>query len=56
MNSVRNIAAEMGLAIVPSMTLEGTFEQITHFKERLAHRNIGYDKRGIINLAVKQID
>jgi len=56
MNSVRNIAAEMGLAIVPSMTLEGTFEQITHFKELLAHRNIGYDKRGIINLAVKQID
>lgn len=56
MNSVRNITAEMGLAIVPSMTLEGTVEQITHFKELLAHRNIVYDKRGIINLAVKQID
>ena len=56
MNSVRNIAAEMGLAIVPSMTLEGSVTQITHFKELLAHRNIGYDKRGIINLAVKQID
>nr|DAX39365.1 MAG TPA: Protein of unknown function (DUF1351) [Caudoviricetes sp.] len=55
-NSVRDIAAEMGLAIVPSMTLEGTVEQITHFKELLAHRNIGYDKTGIINLAVKQID
>lgn len=55
-NSVRDIAAEMGLAIVPSMTLEGTVEQITHFKELLAHRNICYDKTGIINLAVKQID
>ena len=55
-NNVRDIAAEMGLAIVPSMTLEGTVEQITHFKELLAHRNIGYDKTGIINLAVKQID
>jgi len=55
-NNIRDIAAEMGLAIVPSMTLEGTVEQITHFKELLAHRNIGYDKTGIINLAVKQID
>ena len=55
-NSVRNIAAEMGLAIVPSMTLEGSVAQITRFKELLAHRNIGYDKTGIINLAVKQID
>lgn len=55
-NNVRDIAAAMELAIVPSMTLEGTVEQITHFKELLAHRNIVYDKRGIINLAVKQID
>lgn len=55
-NIVRNIAAEMGLAIVPSMTLEGSVAQITRFKELLAHRNIGYDKTGIINLAVKQID
>jgi len=55
-NSVRNIAQEMGLAIVPSMTLEGSVAQITRFKELLAHRNIGYDKTGIINLAVKQID
>ena len=55
-NNVRDIAAAMGLAIVPSMTLEGTVEQITHFKELLAHRNIGYDKTRIINLAVKQID
>jgi len=55
-NNVRDIAAAMELAIVPSMTLEGTVEQITHFKELLAHRNIGYDKTRIINLAVKQID
>lgn len=55
-NSVRNIAQEMGLAIVPSMTLEGSVAQITRFKELLAHRNIGYDKTGIINLVVKQID
>lgn len=55
-STVKNIAEEMGLAIVPSLTLEGSFAQITHFKELLAHRNIGYDKTGIINLAVKQID
>ena len=55
-STVKNIAEEMGLAIVPSLTLEGSFAQITHFKELLAQHNIGYDKTGIINLAVKQID
>ena len=55
-SKVKNISEEMGLAIVPSLTLEGSFAQITHFKELLAQHNIGYDKTGIINLAVKQID
>ena len=54
-STVNNIAEEMGLAIVPSLTLEGSFAQITHFKELLAQHNIGYDKTGIINLAVKYV-
>lgn len=54
-SKVKTIAEKMSLAIVPSMTFEGDAQQITHFKELLAQHNIGYDKTGIISLAVKQI-
>ena len=53
--SVRAIADEMGLDVVPSVTLRGNARQISIFKELLSSNGIGYDKTGIINLAAKRI-
>ena len=52
---VRAIADEMGLDIVPSVTLRGNARQISIFKELLSGNGIGYDKTAIINLAAKRI-
>lgn len=53
--SVKAIAEEMQLEIVPSITLKGDVEQINQFKALLADNGMGYDKQGVINLAVKRI-
>ncbi len=53
--SVKAIAEEMQLEIVPSITLKGDVEQINKFKALLADNGMGYDKQGVINLAVKRI-
>ena len=54
-DSVRAIADDMGLEIIPSITLRGTVNQINAFKETLNDNGIGYDKHAIINLAAKRI-
>lgn len=55
-DSVRAIADEMGLEIIPGITLKGNARQIATFKELLTDNGIGYDKTAIINLAAKRID
>ena len=55
-DSVRAIADEIGLEIIPGITLKGNARQITTFKELLTDNGIGYDKTAIINLAAKRID
>ena len=55
-DSVRAIADEMGLEIIPGITLKGNVRQIATFKELLTDNGIGYDKTAIINLAAKRID
>lgn len=55
-DSVRAIADEMGLEIIPGITLRGNARQIATFKELLTDNGIGYDKTAIINLAAKRID
>ena len=55
-DSVRAIADEMGLEIIPGITLKGNARQIATFKELLTDNGIGYDKTVIINLAAKRID
>lgn len=55
-DSVRAIADEMGLEIIPGITLKGNARQIATFKELLTDNGIGYDKTAIINLASKRID
>lgn len=55
-DSVRAIADEMGLEIIPGITLKGNARQIVTFKELLTDNGIGYDKTAIINLAAKRID
>ncbi len=55
-DSVRAIADEMGLQIIPGITLKGNARQIATFKELLTDNGIGYDKTAIINLAAKRID
>lgn len=54
-DSVRAIADEMGLEIIPGITLKGNARQIATFKELLTDNGIGYDKTVIINLAAKRI-
>ena len=53
-DTVRDIAIKMGINIVESVVLEGSAEQIAVFKARLADKGLGYDKQGIINLAVRK--
>lgn len=55
-DTVRAIADEMGLEIIPGITLKGNARQIATFKELLTDNGIGYDKTAIINLAAKRID
>ena len=55
-DNVRAIADEMGLEIIPGITLKGNARQIATFKELLTDNGIGYDKTAIINLAAKRID
>ena len=55
-DSVRAIADEMGLEIIPGIVLKGSARQIATFKELLTDNGIGYDKTAIINLAAKRID
>lgn len=55
-DSVRAIADEMGIEIIPGITLKGNARQIATFKELLTDNGIGYDKTAIINLAAKRID
>lgn len=55
-DSVCAIADEMGLEIIPGITLKGNARQIATFKELLTDNGIGYDKTAIINLAAKRID
>lgn len=55
-DSVRAIADEMGLEIIPGVTLKGNARQIATFKDLLTDNGIGYDKTAIINLAAKRID
>lgn len=55
-DSVRAIADEMGLEIIPGITLRGNARQIATFKELLTDNGIGYDKTAIINLTAKRID
>ncbi len=52
--SVKAIAEEMGLAVIPSITLYGTVTEITRFKEMLSDNGMGYDKNNIINLEIKR--
>jgi hypothetical protein len=52
--SVKAIAEEMRLVIIPSITLCGTVAEINRFKEILSDNGLGYDKANIINLAVKR--
>lgn len=53
--SVKAIAKEMGLAVVPSITLFGTVSEIAKFRELLSDNGLGYDKNNIINLEVKRV-
>ena len=53
--SVREIAQQLGIKIIPSITLEGDEKRIELFKNIISDNGIGYDKAGIINLAVKRI-
>lgn len=53
--SVKAIANEMQLEIVPSITLKGNAKQINQFKELLAENGIEYTKQAIINLLVKRV-
>lgn len=55
-DSVRAIADEMGLEIIPGINLKGNARQIATFKELITDNGIGYDKAAIINLAAKRID
>ena len=53
--SVREIAQQLGIKIIPSITLEVDEKRIELFKNIISDNGIGYDKAGIINLAVKRI-
>lgn len=53
---VKEIAAGIGLNIVPSVTMTGNGNQIAIFKKLLNDNGYAYDKQGIINLAVRKID
>lgn len=53
---VKEIAAGIGLNIVPSVTMIGNGNQIAIFKKLLNDNGYAYDKQGIINLAVRKID
>ena len=54
-NTVREIADNMGIKIIPGITLRGNVKQITTFKGLLSGNGIGYDKTKIINLETRKI-
>lgn len=54
-NTVREIADNMGIEIIPGITLRGNVKQITTFKSLLSGNGIGYDKTKIINLETRKI-
>lgn len=54
-DSVRAIADEMGVEIIPGITLRGTAKQIATFKTLLVDNGIDYSKTLIVNLLAKRI-
>ncbi|MCQ2595115.1 MAG: DUF1351 domain-containing protein [Treponemataceae bacterium] len=54
--NVGEIAEEMNLEIVPSITMKGDAMQITKFKQMLAEKGIGYSKQGLVNLLVSRME
>lgn len=54
-DTVRTIASDMGLDIIPSITLMGKPKQIELFKELLVGNKIGYEKKSIINLETNKL-
>lgn len=53
--SVKAIAEELNLCVIPSITLSGTVEEINQFKALLQDNGLTYAKTGIINLEAKRM-
>ena len=53
--SVKAIAEELNLCVIPSITLSGTVEGINQFKALLQDNGLTYSKTGIINLEAKRM-
>lgn len=53
--SVKAIAEELNLCVIPSITLSGTVEEINQFKTLLQDNGLTYSKTGIINLEAKRM-
>ncbi len=53
--SVKAIAEELKLCVIPSITLSGTVEEINQFKALLQDNGLTYAKTGIINLEAKRM-
>ena len=53
--SVKAIAEELNLCVIPSITLSGTVEEINQFKALLQDNGLTYSKTGIINLEAKRM-
>jgi hypothetical protein len=53
--SVKAIAEELNLCVIPSITLSGTVEEINQFKTLLQDNGLTYAKTGIINLEAKRM-
>lgn len=53
LQTVRQIATEYGLQIVPTITLKGTTKQLQEFRARMQSSGITYEKKSFLTLEVK---